>query len=158
MLPASWKAVDHLPAVVTKGRAVGAVRILLLTLAAAGFLAMHGMAATDPAGLHHSPMMPATSMADPHRSTGPGDGTASAQAACPDTAPTCSHGGASDGHDVMVACLFVLLGFVAGVALQLLRGGLGSTTPVPPGSLWDGRSPPRAPPRPIFLSLCVFRL
>src|SRR6266511_3131948 len=54
-LTASWAAVD-LRAVVRPGLAVGVARLVLVTLAAAGFMAMHGVAATDPGGAHHNPM------------------------------------------------------------------------------------------------------
>lgn len=44
------------------GLALGVARFILLMVATAGFMAMHGMAATDQAGLHHNPTsMSATS-------------------------------------------------------------------------------------------------
>ncbi len=58
----------------------------------------------------------------------------------------------------MAACVFVLLGIVAAFALHTLRGGFGATPGVSLTTVREARRPPRAPPRPVFLSLCVFRL
>ncbi|TQM09945.1 hypothetical protein [Pseudonocardia kunmingensis] len=140
--------------IVTKGSAVGVVRLVLLTLAAAGFLAMHGIAATDPVAGHLSPMdAPLTASHGAPAVAHAHDDRAAATTA---SAPLPGHG--SHEHDDMAACLFVLLTVIAGVMMYALGIPVRRTTPVAQASDRQGRGPPRPPPRPVFLTLCVFRL
>jgi hypothetical protein len=132
----------------TGARAAGVVRLVLLAMAATGFLAMHGVAATDPVAGHVSPL-------DSHAIAAP------AMEMPADTAAgtTAQRGDAGHHHhDDMATCAFILLTVLAGVALHALRVASGSTTPTLAAFIWSRRAPPRAPPLPIFLSLCVFRL
>lgn len=140
----------------TQGLAVGAVRLLLLVLAAAGFVAMHGVAATDPGGAHHNPMSVSATVEHP--------GPSGADHAVPDAGAPMA--GAllvdapeqDDGHGLMAACVFVLLSMLGGVVLHALSGHIGGSAPDPTRSLGLGQRRCRAPPKAIFLSLCVFRL
>ncbi|OLT00438.1 hypothetical protein BJF90_35170 [Pseudonocardia sp. CNS-004] len=140
----------------TRGLAVGAVRLLLLVLAAVGFVAMHGVAATDPGGVHHNPMSVSATVVH----TGP----SAADHARPDAGaqmamtPLVVTPGEDDGHGLMAACVFVLFGVLGSVVLHVLSGHLGAFAPDPTRSLGLGERRSRAPPKPIFLSLCVFRL
>lgn len=153
--PASWAAVN-LRAVVTWGFAIGVARLALLTLAAAGFLAMHGFAATDPGGAHHNPMN--VSVTIEHPAPSPADHAGRDTAAPMPTVPLLVAPEDDDGHGLMAACLFVLISVLAGVTLRVFlgRGGVGALNRLRP--MRDGHRRSRAPPIPIFLTLCVFRL
>jgi hypothetical protein len=154
-VPASWAAVDP-RAVVTRGLAVGAARLLLLVLAAVGFVAMHGVAATDPGGAHHDPMSVSATLEHPGPS---GADHAESDASAPMAmAPLLVAPGQDDGHALMAACVFVLFSVLGGVVLHALSGHLGASPPDPTRSLGVGDRRSRAPPKPIFLTLCVFRL
>jgi hypothetical protein len=122
--------------------AAGAVRLILLALAATGFLAMHAIAATDPLAGHISPL-DAHSVAAP---AGPSEGMDDSEPAASTMAPE----PACDGtcHDDMAACAFILLTVLAGVVLHALGIGADITWPNLSTVVWS----------PIFLSLCVFRL
>lgn len=120
----------------------GVLRLVLCTLAFAGFVAMHGVAATDPVAGHPGglavvadhPVEPAT-----HPST---------------VVPAEGH---ETVHPMLAGCLFVLIGLLVAVALRLL-----GTVAAPAGERatrpTDAGRGARAPPLPIFLTLCVFRL
>jgi hypothetical protein len=140
----------------TRGLAVGVARLVLLTLAAAGFIAMHGVSATDPGGAHHDPM----SMSAMIEHAGP---TLTDHAGFDTAAPVSGTRlavapGEDDGHGLMAACLFVLFSVLAGVALHALRSGPGVDALDRLRTIVGGYRRSRAPPIPIFLTLCVFRL
>jgi Family of unknown function (DUF6153) len=119
-------------------------------MAATGFLAMHGVAATDPAAGHVSPL-------DSHSLVAP----AELAMAMPDAGPETiawSGGAGHHHHEDMAACAFILLTVLAGVVLQALGVTSGSAFPKLSALVRSRRAPPRAPPLPLFLSLCVFRL
>jgi hypothetical protein len=134
------------------GSAVGVVRLVLLALAATGFLAMHGIAATDPVAGHVSPLDAHSAVAPVEPSDGMHDSEPAASTMAPE--PACDGG----CHDDMAACAFILLTVLAGVVLHALGIGAGSTWTNLSTVVWPRRGPARAPPQPIFLSLCVFRL
>jgi hypothetical protein len=141
---ASWCAVNT----GTGAFATGVVRLVLLALAATGFLAMHGVAATDPLAGHVSPL-------DSHSMVAP------AMEMPADAGPGVSARSGDSGnhqHDDMAACAFILLTVLAGMVLHALGVASASTSPRLSASVWSRRAPPRAPPLPLFLSLCVFRL
>jgi hypothetical protein len=119
------------------GSASGVARLVLVAAALVGFLAMHGFDMTDGAGSHHAVTVEAVLHApveDPH---------AMAVGPASDDAPPLH-------QVVMSGCLFILL--AAGGAFVLFAP---TRTTGPYGS---ASRPARAPPRPLFLSLCVFRL
>ncbi|OZM79976.1 hypothetical protein CFP66_23575 [Pseudonocardia sp. MH-G8] len=129
-------------------------RLVLLLLAAVGFLAMHGLAATDPLGAHHTPITtagPTTEAATMEHMAGTDRSTPTAVASVSDPHDT-------DSHAMMTACVFVLLSALAGIALRALFGRIDGTPPTLLRIAANGRQRTRAPPHPIFLSLCVFRL
>jgi hypothetical protein len=137
--------------VVPHGLALRVVRFTLLMVAAAGFLTMHGVAATDTTGLHHNPMtMSATSTTDPAHAMADPRSAPVTVASTPD--------GGSDGHNMAAACLFVLLSVLAAVTLRALYKRPGGTERAALRAIWRRRSPARSPPQPVFLVLCVFRL
>ncbi|GAA1294531.1 hypothetical protein GCM10009609_74860 [Pseudonocardia aurantiaca] len=130
----------------------GAARLLLVVAALAGFFAMHGLAATDSAGAHHlgsvvaqhdaHDAMPA---ADEHGAIAPVFGTATAQ----DPAQ----------HDAaMVGCVFTLLALAGAIALRALWLTAAQITSATRSGPMLSHGPARAPPCPVFVSLCVFRL
>jgi hypothetical protein len=119
-------------------------------MAATGFLAMHGVAATDPVAGHVSPL-------DSHSTVAP----AESGMAMPDagTGPIAWSGDAGlHQHDDMAACAFILLTVLAGIVLHALGIASDGTFPNLSALVRSRRAPPRAPPLPLFLSLCVFRL
>jgi hypothetical protein len=146
---ASWVAVDIRTTVGSRS-AVVVVRLILLTLAATGFLAMHGLAATDPVAGHISPL-------DSHAVIAP-VGHSEGMHAAPTMAPDSASGTHGHDHDDMAACAFILLTVLAAVALHALGVATGSSFPTLSTFTSSRRGPPRGPPQPIFLSLCVFRL
>lgn len=137
------------------GLALGVARLMLLMVAAAGFLAMHGLAATDSAGLHHNPMSTAAmSTADP----APAMGDEASDVTSAPVVMGSAHECGSDCHDMAAACLFVLLGALAAATLRALHKGLVGIGPAALCAIWQRRGPARSPPRSVFLVLCVFRL
>jgi hypothetical protein len=124
-------------------------RLVLLTLAAAGFIAMHGVAATDAAGRHHSPTSLAAVAGHEDSMSHDASGVAASPLQCTDECPD---------HGMVAGCVFVLLSALTGIALHALYGRLGAMPSALLRCLVPGRRRSRAPPRPIFLSLCVFRL
>ena len=141
---ASWGAVNTR----TRASTACAVRVALLVLAAAGFLAMHGVAATDPMAGHVSPL-DSHSLVAPvmEMPADPGPGVAAHQ------------GDAGHQHHVdLAACAFILLTVLAGVVLRALGVASAGTSPPFSALVRPNRAPPRTPPVPIFLCLCVFRL
>jgi hypothetical protein len=148
---ASWSAVD-IRTTMRSGSAAGVVRLILLALAATGFLAMHGIAATDPVAGHVSPL-DAHSVVAP---VGPSEGMHDSEPAASTMGPEPACDGSC--HDDMAACAFILLTVLAGAVLHALGIGAGRTWPNISNVRWSRRGPARAPPQPIFLSLCVFRL
>jgi hypothetical protein len=131
----------------TGALAAGVVRLVLLVVAGTGFLAMHGVAATDPVAGHVSPL-------DSHSVVAP------AMEMPSDAAPgvNARPGEAGHHHDGMAACAFILLTVLAGVVLHAIGAAPPGTSPMLSALVRPWRAPPRAPPLPIFLSLCVFRL
>ncbi|MHA6631427.1 DUF6153 family protein [Pseudonocardia sichuanensis] len=130
-------------------------RLVLLLLAAVGFLAMHGLAATDPLGAHHTPITtagPTAEAATMEHMAGTDRSTPTAVASVSDPHDT------DRSHAMMAACVFVLLSALAGIALRALFGSIVGTPATLLRITANGRQRPRAPPHPIFLSLCVFRL
>ncbi len=137
-------------------------RWVLLMLVLAGFVSMHAIAATDDAGGHHSPL--ALSAAVDHTSVS--HSADHSAPAAPAQVESSAADPVSDGPGdpagwsaLMVGCVFVLCGLLAGLVLRALRVGLLALAAAPlrfTGHI-VGR-PERSPPRPIFLSLCVLRL
>ncbi|WP_433290603.1 hypothetical protein ACQPZQ_45045 [Pseudonocardia sp. CA-142604] len=143
----------------------------MLAFTLAGIVAMHGLASTDPAGQHQSaldvtmapgtvepPAVPAVPARGQRQNAMP------AAHAAPVDLPTrlsdgvvFTQGNQHDGHDLMAACLAVLLGLLAAVALALVGSWRGSDWMANATRRWSTAAAARAPPRPLFLSLCVFR-
>jgi hypothetical protein len=146
---ASWVSVSIRTTMVSRS-AVAVVRLVLLALAATGFLAMHGIAATDPVAGHISPLDSHALIAP----VGPSEGMHAAQTMAPDSAS----GTPAHDHDDMAACAYILLTVLAAVTLHALGVATGSSFPTLSTFTSSRRGPPRGPPQPIFLSFCVFRL
>jgi hypothetical protein len=130
--------------------AAGVVRLVLLTMAATGFLAMHGVAATDPAAGHVSPL-------DSHSLMAPAEPAMVLPAAGVETVARSGDPG-HQHHDDVAACAFILLTVLAGIVLHASAAAPGGTSPGLSALFRSRWAPPRAPPMPLFLSLCVFRL
>jgi hypothetical protein len=130
-----------------------AARLLLVVAALAGFLLMHGLAATDPAGAHH--LGGAVTGGGTHHDAGAMPAVAGIDATGPHAAPA-PHQGSHDS--VMAGCVFVLLALAGALVLSLWRirsrpGGTARSAGTARGAVVA-----RAPPCPLFVSLCVFRL
>lgn len=162
---ASWVTVTAVHEVIKSQVVVG--RWVLLVVVLSGFVSMHAIAATDDAGGHHSPLTLSAAVADTSVNDIAVGATADHSApAVPVQLESSAAGPASDRpgdpagwHALMVGCVFVLCGLLAGLVLRALRVGLLALAAAPlrfTGHI-VGR-PERSPPRPIFLSLCVLRL
>jgi hypothetical protein len=134
-----------------------ALRLVVLALTPAGFVAMHGVAATDGAGLHRSTIHTA---AAPHHHAGSAAPAADSHLDTPGTAHATAVSGPAryDGHHVTAGCLLALLGAVTALAIRLLGRGAVGGTPTAPVPAPAGPYRPRPPPRPLFRVLCVYRL
>jgi len=136
--------------VTTIGSASGMARLMLVVAALVGFLAMHGLAATDAAGAHHLGSIQhdsgvAVPSVDGH------DPVAVEAEVAPEPEPA--------QHDaVMAGCVFVLLALAGGLALRALWVTAARCTSVRTVLRVLSHRPARAPPCPVFISLCVFRL
>jgi hypothetical protein len=142
----SWGAVNT----GTGAFAASVVRLVLLAMAATGFVAMHGVAATDPVAGHVSPL-------DSHSLVAPGEPTMVLPAAGMETVARSGDAG-HQHHDDVAACAFILLTVLAGIVLHASAAAPGGTSPGLSALFRSRWAPPRAPPLPLFLSLCVFRL
>ncbi|WP_219419646.1 hypothetical protein [Pseudonocardia nigra] len=73
-------------------------------------------------------------------------------------APALTEAGHHDGHGVMAGCVVILLGLFVAAALRRLGSGTRPTGPRTPSRRCIASAAARAPPPPLFLSLCVFRI
>ena len=143
-----------------------ALRLLVLTLTLAGFVAMHGLASAGGDSSHCAPPVAPVSSGD----TGAHDATAHGMADSSSAVAAGLHldfssgstfasaGGIRSGGGFMTGCLLALFGGIVALLLRLLRL---SAQPTPPSAVSSALSrtwAARAPPPPLFLSLCVFRL
>jgi hypothetical protein len=125
---------------------------MLVAAAVVGFLAMHGFDMTDGAGSHHAvPVAAAHDVLD----HGSEDDHSTVTATGAELAPV-PH---EPSHEALMAgCVFVLLALAGGVVLRLLRVRRPGAASAEAVSRVLSGSPARAPPCPVFVSLCVFRL
>jgi hypothetical protein len=142
-----------------------ACRLVVLGLTLVGIVAMHGLASTDAAAQHRTPLdvtMPSGTHAAlvPSQGGPPTGGPAAPRFVdllpAPPVDPVLTQGEQHDGHDLMAACIAILLGVLA-LALRVLRVGHDTDTLLTTTRRWSRTASARAPPRPLFLSLCVFR-
>ena len=138
---------------------LGVLRLVVLALTLAGFVAMHGVASA--AGGAHCGAPPALmATTDAHavaHGSAADHGTTTAMAhragigagvGAPVPSP--------DSDDLMVGCLLALLGALVAIGLRLLgRSSDNAILNVRQAQAWLRAA--RAPPDPLFLSLCVFR-
>jgi hypothetical protein len=139
-----------------------ALRLLVLALTLAGFVAMHGLASAGSDGSHCAPPVALISSAATAAHDMADSSTAVATGVHVDLAsdPTVASVGSThgDGDELMAGCLLALLGGLVALVLRLLRM---SAEHIPSSSVSSALSrarAARAPPPPLFLSLCVFRL
>ncbi len=144
----------------------GVLRLVVLALTLTGFVAMHGIASAA-GGTHCGapPAMMATSGAHGSDAHGVAHGltadhgtTTAMEHIAGVVAGVGAPVPAPDSDDLMVGCLLALLGALVAIGLPLL-GWFGTTTAaagVRRAGAWLRAA--RAPPNPLFLSLCVFRL
>jgi hypothetical protein len=137
----------------------GALRLVVLALTLLGFAALHAFGSVAGAGTHCGSAPALMMVADPHN-------TAESSLSHDHAAIAIAHGGSAradtttSGHhsdDVATGCLLALFGALVLIGLRLLRRfGTDTTSPrVRPPLPW--RNAARAPPAPLYLSLCVFR-
>jgi hypothetical protein len=156
---------------------VSVCRLVVLALTLAGIVAMHGLASTNAAGQHRMtldvtvtsahrdtpPMIPAPVHRNTPIGTPPVHAVPPVHAAPADTlapsgdnltpAPDKQH----ERHELMAACVVILLGLLAALVLPLLRIYRGLDEILTATRRWSTAAAARAPPQPLFLSLCVFR-
>ena len=137
----------------------GVFRLVVLALTLAGFVTMHGFAAAD-AGQAHCGLPAALLMTDDDAHP-----FADQPMGHHDNAPVGEHGTRAvtpapsrDSDELMIGCLLALLGTLVAIGLRLLGGShIGAASASARQALVWLRAA-RAPPDPLFLSLCVFRL
>ena len=146
-------------------------RLVVLGLTLAGIVAMHGLASTDAAGQHQSALdmtMASGTHETPSMLSVPVDGdppTGMPAVDAPLADMIAASGGGlvlmpgkqHEGHELMAACVVILLGLLAALVLSLLGIGHGLDRILTPTRCWFSAAAARAPPRPLHLSLCVFR-
>lgn len=141
----------------------GVLRLVVLALTLAGFVTMHGLAAAD-AGPAHCGLPAALLLTDgdAHPSAHP---SAHQPMGHHDNALVGEHGmraaapaPARDSDELMIGCLLALLGTLAAIGLRLVSGPHAGTASASARRALAWLRPARAPPDPLFLSLCVFRL
>lgn len=144
-----------------------AFRLVVLALTLVGFVAMHGLASAGSGSAHcavpdillSSAGEAGHDMAGHDMAGGRAATTADAHAgpAADSTAASPTNTG-DDGGTSVAGCLLALLGGLVALALRLVRSSSGHTPIRPASSALVRERPARAPPRPLFLSLCVIRL
>lgn len=134
---------------------------MVLALTLTGFVAMHGLASAGGGEAHCGSPAALLLATDAHGSDGAVDQpTAHHDSTLVDDhhtraeAPTPSHG----SDELMVGCLLALLATLVAIGLRLLGGrdAVVVSALARPALAWLRTA--RAPPDPLFLSLCVFRL
>lgn len=146
--------------VLTAASRRGGPRFELLALTLVAFAALHAFGSFAGDGTHcgsASALMMATDSHSTAESRSP-DHHATAATAHDDRARADATRPAHESGDAMTGCLLALLGALALIGLRLLRRLSTDTTPAQlrHASTWLHAA--RAPPAPLFLSLCVFRL
>ena len=139
----------------------GAFRLIVLALTLVGFVAMHGLASTDGDGTHCDPLHALMPTAHGPVDDMAGDAPATTAAAHPDLIASVTFSVQSadhDAHELMTGCLLALLGALAALVLRLLRVPAVESASTTNLSTPSGQWTARAPPHPLFLSLCVLRL
>ena len=139
----------------------GAFRLIVLALTLVGFVAMHGLASIDGDGTHCDPLHALMPTAHGSVDDMTGDAPATTAAAHPDLIASVTFSVQSadhDAHALMTGCLLALLGALAALILRLLRVPAIQNTSTTNLSTPSGQWTARAPPHPLFLSLCVLRL
>ena len=134
----------------------GVLRLVVLALTLAGFVAMHGLASAgggeahcgSPATLLLAGDAPVEQSVPRHDS--PPVGAHDTRVAV----PTPSH----DSDELMVGCLVALLVALVAIGLRLLGGPGAVVVPALARQALAWLRTARGPPDPLFLSLCVFRL
>jgi hypothetical protein len=148
------------PGMLTAMTRRGALRLVVLALTLVGFAALHAFGSVAGDGTHCGSAPALAMVANPH-------GTAESSSADHHAPAVTRHneGVRADatppGHDsdnATAGCLLALIGALALIGLRLLRRfGIDTTPPqLRHASTWLHAA--RAPPGPLFLSLCVFRL
>lgn len=145
-----------------------ALRFLVMALTLAGFVAMHGLASAGGDSSHCAPPVALISSGDTgaHDTTAHGVADSSAAMAAglhldlsSDSTVASAGGTRSDGGSkFMAGCLLALLGGIVALLLRLLRMSAQHIPPSTVSSALSRARAARAPPPPLFLSLCVFRL
>jgi hypothetical protein len=146
------------PSAMTTAPRRGVLRLVVLALTLAGFVTMHGLASAAADGAHCGAPAALLLTNDAH-------GTVDQPAAHHDSALVGEHGTRADApassrgsDELMVGCLLALLGTLVAIGLRLLGGSNAGTASAPARQALAWLRTARAPPDPLFLSLCVFRL
>jgi hypothetical protein len=142
-------------------------RLVVLALTLAGFMAMHGLASAGSESSHCAVADILISSADMSvhdltngGMTGHGAATKASAHSNPAVDPTVASPGTTrdDDEKFMTGCLLALLGALVALALRLVRLSAEHSTPTPASPAAVRECAARAPPPPLFLSLCVIRL
>jgi len=148
------------PSVLTATPRRGALRLVVLALTLVGFAALHAFGSAAGNGAHCGSAPALMMVADSHNTDWSSlpDHQAATSATRDESAPAAATTSGHSSDDVTTGCLLALLGALVLIGLRRLRVfGIDTTSPrVPNAFAWLRAA--RAPPGPLFLSLCVFRL
>ena len=154
------------PSVLTATSRRGALRLVVLALTLVGFAALHAFGSIAGDGAHCGSAPAVMMVAESHNVTESHntawsslpDHHAATSATHDESAPAAARTPGHSSDDVTTGCLLALLGALVLIGLRRLRRfGIDTTSPrVPNAFAWLRAA--RAPPGPLFLSLCVFRL
>jgi len=138
----------------------GVLRLVVLALTLVGFAALHAFGSVAGDGTHCG-SAPALMMATESHGAA-GSSSHDHHATTPTTGGTGVEAGATtsghDSDDVTTGCLLALFGALVLAGLRLLRGFAIDTTSPQIRHSYAWLRGARAPPEPLFLSFCVFRL
>lgn len=151
-----------------------AFRLVVSALTFVGFVAMHGLASAGGDGSHCAAPLALISSVDTavhgtdHGSAHGMTGSRAAATAGPHAGPavhpaagpvmTAAGSSGGGGDEAVAGCLLALLGGLIALVLRVLRVSVTGTSSSSARSAPAWARVARAPPRPLFVSLCVFRL
>ena len=145
------------PSVLTAMPRRGVLRLVVVALTLAGFVALHALGSVAGNGTHCGSAPALMLVADAHTTTDHSTAHAPVSTNRDDITRAVTPIRGHSSEDATTGCLLALFGALVLIGLRLLRRfGTDTASPrVRNASAWLHTA--RAPPGPLYLSLCVFR-